>query len=685
MAASSTTVGQEEITVAIAGSVDVGKCFGPGTLIMKYDGTVIQVEDIKIGDILMGDDSTPRTVIETHTGSSQLYKVIPKFGRAYIVNGLHTLCLMDVDNDYNLVDMSVDDFRKLHKTDQSQYQWCTSTVTFHNDFEDEPLCITTASCLPNSYKLGSIEKRQQFLNNLSSTPGMITISTQSAQLIKDIKFVIRSLGYYVIEQMDHDQDEDLIDEMLISYSKTDRCVPIKIEKHGFGQFYGFELDGNHRFLLADCSIAHNSSLIGVMISGKLDDGNGSSRLLVAKHPHEKDSGRTSDISIRDTVVDGKLVHFMDLCGHEKYFKTTIRGLTLYPDYAFVVITANKKEIPAMAVTHMRVLVCLRIPFIILLTHVDLIVGNNDMYNSITNSIKRIVGRRARFINTNKEFDLGPEELKAAETKHSASLEEYISNSRIVPVITISNKTGYYIDVVRHALKQMKPRNVWFTTELQQGSIFYIDGKFNPPGKGLVVTGLLKGQSIKVGDTVLLGPYNKKFVSVRVWSIHDNCKTAITELHHQQRGCLAIKVIEKKTKLRKYDIRSGAVIISQDGPKQNLCYEFSAQIEVLAHSTTIKKGYESVINCGVINQTARILLSSDQTLKIGDKTKVEFRFVSRPAFMEINSSFMMRDGPLKATGTVTSVRGITDDDTEVKPVRRSSIHPKKKVQPRIEVL
>jgi len=39
-----------------------------------------------------------------------------------------------------------------------------------------------------------------------------------------------------------------------------------------------------------------SSLIGVLITDILDDGNGSARSNVMKHPHEKESGRTSDIS-----------------------------------------------------------------------------------------------------------------------------------------------------------------------------------------------------------------------------------------------------------------------------------------------------------------------------------------------------------------------------------------------------
>jgi len=39
------------------------KCWGHGTLLMMYDGSSKKVEDIKEGDVLMGDDGTPRTVL----------------------------------------------------------------------------------------------------------------------------------------------------------------------------------------------------------------------------------------------------------------------------------------------------------------------------------------------------------------------------------------------------------------------------------------------------------------------------------------------------------------------------------------------------------------------------------------------------------------------------------------------
>ena len=51
-----------------------------------------------------------------------------------------------------------------------------------------------------------------------------------------------------------------------------------------------------------------STLTGVLTTGTLDDGRGLVRSKVLKHPHEQETGRTSDVSqrfIREKTNDGK--------------------------------------------------------------------------------------------------------------------------------------------------------------------------------------------------------------------------------------------------------------------------------------------------------------------------------------------------------------------------------------------
>ena len=70
-----------------------GKCHGKGTEILMYDGSIKKVEDIKIGDLLMGDDSTPRTVLSLARGREEMFEVTQKAGLPYTINKSHILSL----------------------------------------------------------------------------------------------------------------------------------------------------------------------------------------------------------------------------------------------------------------------------------------------------------------------------------------------------------------------------------------------------------------------------------------------------------------------------------------------------------------------------------------------------------------------------------------------------------------
>lgn len=70
-----------------------GKCLGRGTPVLMYDGRILPVEQVVVGDLLMGPDSTPRVVQSLATGSEQLYKVTPVKGDPYVVNESHILSL----------------------------------------------------------------------------------------------------------------------------------------------------------------------------------------------------------------------------------------------------------------------------------------------------------------------------------------------------------------------------------------------------------------------------------------------------------------------------------------------------------------------------------------------------------------------------------------------------------------
>jgi hypothetical protein len=68
-------------------------CFAPDTPILCWDGHTKMSQDIQVGDELVGDDGTKRTVIDTISGEDMMYQVTQNNGMSYTVNSKHTLVL----------------------------------------------------------------------------------------------------------------------------------------------------------------------------------------------------------------------------------------------------------------------------------------------------------------------------------------------------------------------------------------------------------------------------------------------------------------------------------------------------------------------------------------------------------------------------------------------------------------
>lgn len=73
---------------AVGGS---GKCLGKGTPILMFDGSVKMVEDVQMGDAVMGPDSSPRRVVSLARGQEMLYRINPVKGSPFVVNESHIL------------------------------------------------------------------------------------------------------------------------------------------------------------------------------------------------------------------------------------------------------------------------------------------------------------------------------------------------------------------------------------------------------------------------------------------------------------------------------------------------------------------------------------------------------------------------------------------------------------------
>ncbi len=73
-------------------------CLKKGTLVPTFSGKIKRIEDIKLGEKLIGDNGTSRKVINRVTGNEKLFEITQQRCEPYIVNENHVLCLRMPDH-----------------------------------------------------------------------------------------------------------------------------------------------------------------------------------------------------------------------------------------------------------------------------------------------------------------------------------------------------------------------------------------------------------------------------------------------------------------------------------------------------------------------------------------------------------------------------------------------------------
>lgn len=427
--------------------------------------------------------------------------------------------------------------------------------------------------------------------------------------------------------------------------------------------------------------AGKSSLIGVLTSGQLDNGRGFARNKILVHPHERESGRTSNISynpliynksdnkvmlvtpkekqechysfeLKTKLWESKVINFIDLAGHEKYLKTTIFGVSgLFPDYGIVAIGANT-GITKLTREHLGILLYLKVPFIITITKVDL--APKQVYQSLCTQLKKLLGKNTY----GKVLYFVSEDDTKNNNETDYYLEHMIGNPDIIPIISISNKVGTNIENLHKILYSLPPRDKWSQIKTP-GSVFYIDSVFVVPGIGLVLSGTNKGTPIKLKQKMWLGPFNGQFKEIQIKSIHNSLKQNVDETMQNVQSCVALKLVSQKESLDRTMIKKGMVIIDDVSKyKNNVVKSFYARVNILHHATTIKQGYCPVIHCGSIRQAAQIEIinkeNNENILRSGDNSIVKFTFNYHPEFVEENMIFFFREGTTKGVGEVLKI-------------------------------
>jgi replicative DNA helicase len=348
--------------VVLAGRPGMGKCLGRGTPVLRYDGTVVPVEAVRAGDLLMGPDSKPRRVLTEAKGTGPLWKITPTKGDPWICNWCHVLTMVH-SSDNRVIDMSLDEYLKQGQKFKHQHKLFSVGVEFPETKAPLPIApyalglwlgdgtksykfsITkpdpeirpaleelarveglrfgvhtptggsrcpelyirkerkghgrTSSLvqklrrlfpdlknlqIPQEYLVASEHDRLELLAGLVDTDGhlvsgCVEIAQKSLGIASGVMFLARSLGLRVTCRPKYVKGI-AYQRMFISgdLARIPTRIPrkklqpreqkknalrtgFKVEPIGDGEYFGFELDGDGRFLLGDFTVTHNTAAL----------------------------------------------------------------------------------------------------------------------------------------------------------------------------------------------------------------------------------------------------------------------------------------------------------------------------------------------------------------------------------------------------------------------------------------
>lgn len=272
-------------------------CLDPDTKVLMYNGSHKRARNIKIGDLLMGDDSTPRKVLKLFTGYDDMYDIIPESGDIYRVNKEHILTLKSVVCPRDVIDISVKDYLEKDESWRQKYKGLIASVeyneikvdidpyilgiilndeyiynyTYSNDVEIKFFINKYYSdykniFIPKQYMNNSRKNRLKLLSAFLDNNKNNTIVSNPV-LVNDLYILSRSLGF-TTKRIDKNTIKILMNGLYIS------TTDITVKYANYGKYNGFMLDGNHRFLLHDFTVTHNSGKTFTMFGTPNTDNEG---------------------------------------------------------------------------------------------------------------------------------------------------------------------------------------------------------------------------------------------------------------------------------------------------------------------------------------------------------------------------------------------------------------------------
>ena len=392
-----------------------------------------------------------------------------------------------------------------------------------------------------------------------------------------------------------------------------------------------------------------STLVGSLVTGTADDGQGGTRGFLDVQPHEVERGLSADLSYavygftddgavhmdnphrksdRARIVEeaDRLVSFVDTVGHEPWLRTTIRGLVGQRlDYGLLVVAADDGPTKTTR-EHLGILLAMELPTIVTITKADVV--DEDQLETVEREVERLL----------RDVDRTP--LSVDRYGVETAVEEL--GDSVVPVLRTSAVTMDGLD----DLDSMFERLPTTTTHKREDFRMYIDRTYSVTGVGAVASGTIDSGSVEPGDELLLGPMpDGSFRGVEVRSIEMH--------HHRVDRATAGRIVGIALKgVEEAEIERGMALLPADADP-TAARSFEAEVMVLNHPTRIRDGYEPVVHLETASEAVIFHPEGGQLLP-GDTGTATVEFKFRPYLVEEGQRSVFREGQSKGVGTVLDV-------------------------------
>lgn len=417
--------------------------------------------------------------------------------------------------------------------------------------------------------------------------------------------------------------------------------------------------------------AGKSTLIGALSHSTLDDGNGYTRRLICKYPHELELGRTCTISTHLLGFDkngeslviprsnarypeayigahaSDTVLLMDLCGHEKYLRTTVTGLSQnMSDYALIMVSAAQPP-NHMTIQHLSLCRMYKVPFLVVVTKMDSTPPQVLKYTmKCIQHVVRDVGMKAFEVRNKKDIDLVQNKMTA-----------------LVPVVKVSCVTGENLNLLKTFLCNL-PRRRRHETKINRPFEFLVEDIFTVQGVGIVLSGFVNAGQYHKGAPVFVGPTKTgEFIKTTVKSIHV-MQTHVDQVYAGHSACLCVNLNkqERKSLARRRMFVLGKpvaptktivadIILTKGSPVTMTKGKFQVQLHILHQRPTCRLVDFECTVADADKQDETIVLSPELTARA--PVRARFRLLHGAYYVRPGMRVVLRHGGIRGVGWIVA--------------------------------